>query len=819
MTHNDDFYAGGQGGGEITYRPSSHQFTDPVRLFKANDPYYWEVDNVPIQQLQENLLWLKDQVSVGATELATVSRSDITELKPSATGSDRAVTVSPGRFTARVNDAYGTGISTMAVKAAAAATGRMVNEIEITTPNITLQNLAGVLAATILQDNGLYDFVQHNVTAPANLYNLDWTYKYTSFKQNDKSSEGTLDLQKIKLALWKQGTTVRNFGADAASHVGLQQLSVEFTRVYGAPFRTAIVNVPTQLSINVPMFDSEDYQNSTNYVPSVRIDLLFIYTHPIDASSTAILRPDSTGVATINQPMLGLVKGAGVISLNGKGAFEGIPVEKGFFTSDVYKDGRQIATNYFEPSGNFDAQGNMQTASVISDLNQTQNGMENVFGNFPSPDDLLNAAPYITDGVAKTSLQMIGQSVLPIAYVISTFGTPTISTANIIDIRPFFRTAELTYNERAGLAAANPPASLANPVVTKYQLADTAEKVRDYIKDNPADIPQYPRPVGTGYVFGGIKYGPEGVLARLAADADVATAGGTQLTDLNPKGISDYLKAQGYYPQSLGGNIPQQPDWDTPDWSNDGEGRRNDKFHMYYNDSMEPTYPLSQDTAFDAIYGPHVKFPTWQESYGFTHPDGDPRWTGYQALMIRKRIDFTAGSEPEWMVDYDVRLSLVNCALADSQSQGDWLHTESQMQQVQWMNPHGLYVEKHTDHFIICGVWNMGDPINMTKAGEVGPGAKQSSKKLPPGRAVSYDDTHRNTSRYSKVFVTSENGMLPQGNANKTVTWAPTATAPMFRGQWCTYPTVKFEIIGYPAPVVANMKIDAGTNNFITLTS
>jgi len=819
MTHNDDFYAGGQGGGKITYRPSSHQFTDPVRLFKANDPYYWEVDNVPIQQLQENLLWLKDQVSVGATELATVSRSDIAELKPSATGSDRAVTVSPGRFTARVNDAYGTGISTMAIKTAAAATGRMVNEIEITTPTNTLRSLAGSIVTNILQDNGLYDFVQHNVTAPANLYNLDWTYKYTSFKQNDKSSEGILDLQKVKLALWKQGTTVRNFGADTASHVGLQQLSVEFTRVYGAPFRTAIVNVPTQLTINVPMFDSEDYQNSTNYVPAVRIDLLFIYTHPIDASSTAILRPESTGATIINQPTLGLVKGAGVISLNGKGSFADQTIDDTFFTGQTYMDGIDIATNYFDPSGNFDTQGNMQTASVISDLNQTQNGMGGVFGNFPSPDDLLNAAPYITDGVAKTSLQMIGQSVLPIAYVISTFGTPTISTTDIIDIRPFFRTAELTYNERAGLAAANPPASLANPVVTKYQLADTAEKVRDYIDENPPEIPQYPRPVGSGFIFGGIKFGVEGVLARLAADADVATAGGTQLTDLYPKGISDYLKSQGYYPESLVGTIPQQPDWDTPDWSNDGANHRNDKFHMYYNDALEPTYPLSQDTAFDALYGSHVKFPTWNISWEAANSTANARINGYQALMVRKRIDFTPGSRPEWMIDYDVRLNLVNCALADSQAQADWWHTASQHQHTQWMNPHGLYVEKHIDHFIICCVWNMGDPLNFTHAFDMGPGAKQSGSPLPVGQAVSFDKSHRTTERYSKVFVTSENGMLPQGNANKTVTWASTATAPMFRGQWCTYPTVKFEIIGYPEPVVANMKIDAGTNNFITLTS
>jgi len=53
--------------------------------------------------------------------------------------------------------------------------------------------------------------------------------------QNNKSSLGILDMPKVKLALWKQGTTpnqtVKNFGGDPNSHVDLQQLAVEFTRV------------------------------------------------------------------------------------------------------------------------------------------------------------------------------------------------------------------------------------------------------------------------------------------------------------------------------------------------------------------------------------------------------------------------------------------------------------------------------------------------------------------------------------------------------------------------------------------------------------
>jgi len=91
---------------EKIYSDSNYRFTDPIRFFKANDPYYFEVDNIPLKQLQENCLWLKDQLrrEVGA-KLTTVKRADIEELRPYANGGDRVVRVKPGRYTARINDA------------------------------------------------------------------------------------------------------------------------------------------------------------------------------------------------------------------------------------------------------------------------------------------------------------------------------------------------------------------------------------------------------------------------------------------------------------------------------------------------------------------------------------------------------------------------------------------------------------------------------------------------------------------------------------------------------------------------------------------
>ena len=48
---------------DVEFKESSYRFTDPVRYFKANDPYYWEVDNIPLKEIQENCLWLKDHYS------------------------------------------------------------------------------------------------------------------------------------------------------------------------------------------------------------------------------------------------------------------------------------------------------------------------------------------------------------------------------------------------------------------------------------------------------------------------------------------------------------------------------------------------------------------------------------------------------------------------------------------------------------------------------------------------------------------------------------------------------------------------------------
>ena len=41
---------------------ASYSFTQPIRYYKANDPYYYEVDNIPLRQLEENVLYIKNRL-------------------------------------------------------------------------------------------------------------------------------------------------------------------------------------------------------------------------------------------------------------------------------------------------------------------------------------------------------------------------------------------------------------------------------------------------------------------------------------------------------------------------------------------------------------------------------------------------------------------------------------------------------------------------------------------------------------------------------------------------------------------------------------
>lgn len=483
---SDDFFGGGQGGGDSSnYKPSTHPFTDPIRYFKANDPYYWEVDNIPLAQLQENVLWLKDQLTVGGvTELGDVSRRNWLELRPNATGADRFVFVQPGRFMGRVNDAYQTGISKLVLDANTNYDNKVFGRQEsVVISDDVLSRLVGETITDVVGNNGLYDHLQtHTSNFPATGPVVDWGSYYSVDTRNDLGVTNIYDIPKVKLAIWPSDTTTHSYYGPLPTD--LQQRAVEWTRAWGAPFRTALVNVEAPLNIEIPQFSDDDFANESTNIPAVRVDLLFVYTKPVDASSTTIAKPVGGEPGVITSPQLGLVRGAGVIALKGKGGWSSETIDSTFLDSTTYTDNKadQTQAYWFKDDNTFDSKNNPQISAPTGDQFQTDIGTSGVYGNFPSPDDLMNLAPYLTSELANTnSVSLVGQSILPLAYIFVHKGQTNISDNDILDIRPFFRTAELTYNERSGLAAANPPVSIANPVVSDRDISNRLERLYETI--------------------------------------------------------------------------------------------------------------------------------------------------------------------------------------------------------------------------------------------------------------------------------------------------------------------------------------------------
>ena len=216
--------------------------------------------------------------------------------------------------------------------------------------------------------------------------------------------------------------------------------------------RLAVVDVDDEISIEVPHFDADDFaytdsNGNTTQVTGVesRIDLVFIYSKPVDSSGVTILKP--TGKETITKPTLGIVRGAGI-----KTNFK----ETSNFTKDYIE-------NLNEDHGINAHPGDQKNTYMGFTSTSSNDITQDIRGSFPAPDDILNLAPLISERLEDNAYELIGQSILPVAYVWVQSASQVVLSTDIIDIRPMFRTAELAYNERAGIGAAFPQLSLANP--------------------------------------------------------------------------------------------------------------------------------------------------------------------------------------------------------------------------------------------------------------------------------------------------------------------------------------------------------------------
>jgi len=482
-------------GGATTGR----KFTDPIRYFKANDPYYWEVDNIPLKQLQENVRYVNDRLNTAIVSgTLDVSRQDITELKPWVNGSDNKVRVKGGRYTARINNAHDIDrLDSFVRKSSSEILGNHTNYAW--TSNSFLDNLLAraqsAAGAAALNLNGLSERVFGQIARNPNEV-VDPMDEDPLFPRTPRPLPSTEAL----LGPSGKGTGVHSYFGDAlpiSEHLSLFQvmraapnfnsgttgasLFLTPTQANGDPnrllflpvlenalikywrgtARTSIVDVPNGLEIAIPDFDASiDFPGVAG--ATSRIDLVFIYSKPIDTSAVTIGKytGGTTGASRtkIREPILGVLRGAGI----------GVSPTPSLGAEPV-----------------IDVNGISKMVASVADQSNTDSGFkvgvnqpnQAIHGSFPSPEDLLNIAPLLSEQLQEDSWFLTGQTIFPVAYVkvnenpgVNVQGTSVLTDDDIVDIRPLFRTAELTYNERAGIAAAMPSLSLANRAVGRYEL-------------------------------------------------------------------------------------------------------------------------------------------------------------------------------------------------------------------------------------------------------------------------------------------------------------------------------------------------------------
>jgi hypothetical protein len=736
--------------------PSTHQFTSPIRLFKANDPYFWQVDNIPLSQLIENDLWLKDQIggtAGGGNTAGSIDRSGFTELLPYSNGSDDLVRVKPGRFMARVNDASQTPILTFD-KTQGQTLGTLGYYTNAQYQINFLQIMSNIIASNATNNNGLMERALTFI-----VINKDTPYTITSATIGSNSPQYPIPGNIDPGAAHQPFPLIQDFRNALGGNLDIQSTSPrisfffnKFVQRWRGVARTAVVDVPTELSIIVPPFDPDDffYVSGATIIPipaTQRIDLVFIYTHPIDATATKIQQYGGGGntPTTINRPTLGILKGAGLGILQ--------------FTPS----GQNTIS---QPLPNRDNEG--FTPVMIPNESDTlvDNGFSalNIHGSFPSPEDLLNLAPLLADSLQTNDLQIIGQSVLPVCYVliknttpVDTNGNPIISSDQIIDIRPFFRTAELSYAERTGIAGAVPPLSLGNPAVGQIQIDEQITNVINYVNTVINEQPTArPSVLAGGIIRGGVRYGVEGALLHQAGvidyNHDNSLSGASSLPDLFMTDIAN----NGTFQLDVVDPIPLDPEWDIADWTTPPLPG----FDVHRNDYIHDVKIDYWNTISHRIYSS----PQGGEALGAGDFSALPLIGGGQShfnriTFIKKKINF--GFLPAGLTTYDI--------VAKLQYTGQFSYIDGNSTQSETQS---IWVEKYSDHFIIYVAF----PVHYDTA------------LLDPTNTTS-GDGGRDCIAYSTFITLLDNPFWKRLSGSS-------ALDPLI--SIATYPTVTWEMVGYP---------------------
>lgn len=746
---------------DFTYNESNHRFTDPIRFFKKNDPYYYEVDNIPLKQIHENMLWLKDQVLASPT-LTKVGRSDLDELRPYVNGSDNIVNVRPGRFSGRVNDAYNLEALAHLSQILGTSPGDM-DEWSAQAWNDTLlintvTKFFEYQTSNILNLNGLAERVfSHPCVTP------DQSPNWLTGTRYDRTGAKSGSFPATEVITWIRrisGPTTYNVNGydDVNLFTWLSTLETYFVKRWRGIFRTAICDLSEEASIEIEPFSPDDYyyidENGNKVTitgPTQRIDLLFLYTKPVDTSSTTIAKFVNQGEdatpTTIYAPQLGVVRGAGV----------------GVSKKDQQSFSREIGVK---------SDGTPMILAAASDELSTYNGFDGIHGSFPSPDDLMNLAPSIMESLQAGSFQLIGQSILPIAYVVvkknaslNSLGNPIITSSDIIDIRPFFRTAELTYNERAGLAAAYPAVSLANPVVGKFQVDLEIKNIAKVLRQEfggGATGPNSPKIVGAGYVLGGAYFGVESVFMNHYRQT-VFQGNATW------EEVREYTRSKlGFASQVL---IPDLPDWDVASWAYTNGSLPS--VGLYPNDYIEVFY-TDGEVLEKGCFRDIVTNPITQGKINYFGTDNiDGKHDVVSMLYCRKEFTIT---RPSWMVDYHVEANLLNCIPLSCRAYGE----NSQGM----ASPAGIWITKAGNKFTINCAWVAND---LNPIGAVG------SKRYMMAGSQPYGANPLNNR--SGHWFAGIAAMSPELGVQTDARYLKGAS----KSGPAIYPSIQFKIIGYPS--------------------
>lgn len=730
---------------EKTYYDTDYTYIKPVRHFKSNDPYYYEVDNIPIKQLEENTNFLKDQVDGLLTRgenntTVEIGREGFSELKPYSLGNDRKVRVKPGRYTARVNNAYDiTPLQVIEQVYGFTNTGTSepsaINVWSVETnkgPGVSavLEQIREGFTAGSLNMNGLaerafvFPIADEDVrnSVDQNLLNITSPGFDEIANQNANNQPlypnyvGAI-LQHTTVDTTRNLTLLRNIYSGGAT-TGYQQgrLESEFIKRWRGVTRTTVVDVPNELEITIPDFDEDDFYcfdsdgERQDLYSNQRIDLLFIYTKGVDETTTTLAKFENGTAKTIQKAELGIVKGAGI----------GMSLQTA--NDNTNRDDRVDLQTSIEGTPIMVAHPGDHGDNAASSTGFYTSSAGYIRGSFPSPDDLMNLAPVIAENLETTSLALIGQSILPIAYIrVQRDMGPVadvINSDDIIDIRPFFRTTELAYNERAGIAAATPQVSIANPVVTEAHLDKVKGEIYKDLRGrigvgtaNPANNtpPQIQAGATTtlaaGVITGGLLYGPEGALARQTdyAGEDSATL------------ITKVQDEFGYFP----GTIKARPMWDKSSWYREGNFQ-GDKATDHINVANSliaahgnpdayrlPPFNIESDPGqgnlTDDSYRGNLGNIGMGLGFRMHHTKDNNDWRTTiqkknEMYYVSKRI-YLDGLSPT--TDYHVNVNYLNCIPATSMEL-----TTGHGERSRSTQPAGIWVVKHPKYFIINVCWN-----------------------------------------------------------------------------------------------------------------